>query len=81
MEITNHTDPTTANGMAYFFPAGQGLKASTVGTPTPPIIPANNICGVVKNVIGLSIGFLLSQATTKLEGTFLRPLPIRREDI
>ena len=42
MEITNHTTPTTAIGIAYFFP----ITAFTVGTTTPQKDTAAQIGGI-----------------------------------
>ena len=41
MAITNHTTPTTANGMACFFPTA----TFTVGTTIAQNMPAAAICG------------------------------------
>ena len=42
MEITNHTTPTTAIGIAYFLP----ITTFTVGTTSPQKIPAAAIGGI-----------------------------------
>ena len=51
MEMTNHTTPTTANGMAYFFPTA----TFTVGTTTAQKMPAAAVYGSTNTLLTVHI--------------------------
>ena len=51
MAITNHANPKTAKGMAYFFPTA----TFTVGTTTPQKMPAAAVYGSINTLLTVHI--------------------------